>query len=138
MNRLGNQDRPLKKIGISKIQETLQEISSASLNKKRGEGEAFLLSDALEKHWKIIIFLLSLCLPLSLQVFFHPGTTADYRIVVISLQLITIITAISCFSLLYLEISPKLQILILLWLGWGWVCAVNSSYPIVSYLRQMV
>ncbi len=93
--------------------------------------------DAWEKDGKIMLFLLALCLPLSLQVFFHPGITADYRIVVISLQLIAIITGISCLSPLHLKISPRVQLLIFLWLGWGWVCAMHSPYPIISSLRQI-
>lgn len=93
--------------------------------------------NAWQKNGKSILFLLALCLPLGLQVFFHPGTTADYRIITISLQLMAIITGISCLSPLHLKISAKVQLLIFLWLGWGWVCAMYSPFPIISSLRQI-
>lgn len=87
--------------------------------------------------WRNLLFLTALAFPLGLQVFLHPGTTADYRPIVISLQLISILIGICFLQPLRLAISTKLQILIIFWLGWGWLCAANSPYPFVSALRQL-
>ena len=122
---------------MSNNQESFQKRSKEFSNPKLSFEGKRNFSLGFKKPWEERFFLLSLCLPLTLQVFFHPGTTAEYRIVVISLQLITIITGIICLSPLSLEIPKKIQIVILLWLVWGWICAINSPYPVLSCMRQI-
>ncbi len=96
-----------------------------------------LSKEPCEQIWRIYSYLIVLTLLLGLQAFFHPGNTPDYRIVVISLQLIVIVTGSLCFQPLYLEIPQRFKILVILWLAWGWICVATSAYPIVSCLRQM-
>jgi O-antigen ligase len=102
-----------------------------------GKQKTSFLFDRGNMQWRTSLFLLALAFPLGLQVFFHQETTVDYRSIVISLQLTSILTGIILLQPLRLAISAKLQILILFWLAWGWLCAVYSPYPSVSALRQV-
>lgn len=127
-----NKDSILKMDRFSNDQEVLQERP-----KQTWDGEKKISLKSITKLWETKLFLLSLCLPLSLQVFFYPGVSSGYRIVVISLQLIPVLTGIICLSPLHLEMSTKVKVFLLLWLGWGWVCAINSAYPMASCVRQI-
>ncbi|MCW7754188.1 O-antigen ligase family protein [Desulfobotulus sp. H1] len=95
-----------------------------------------LASEMTQKKIAIPVFLGLLTLPLGLQFFFHTGNTADYRITVLSLQLIIISIGIYFFQPLQWKISDELKLLIVSWLAWGWVCAFNSSFYTISLIRQ--